>query len=135
MTDIESQVCAVILARQQKGIAKYGMTVAQNPAELREWLQHAYEEALDLAIYLKRAIQKLNDAKDAWINAAHLPVTYEPVIVYGILDGEETAACHEGFWDGRRWMSARSKGEDERGDMLHQRIDRVTHYRPMPENP
>lgn len=60
MSDIESQVCADIKERQEKGITKYGMTVAQNPAELREWLQHAYEETLDKAIYLKRAIAEID---------------------------------------------------------------------------
>lgn len=42
------------------GLIKYRTTVAENPLELREWLQHGYEEALDLAIYLKRAIDQLN---------------------------------------------------------------------------
>ena len=41
------------------GIAKYGVTVAENPLKLKEWLQHAYEEALDQAIYLKRAIEEM----------------------------------------------------------------------------
>ena len=63
MTDIEHAVCEDILARQQVGIAKYGTTVAANPMELRAWLDSAYEEALDLAIYLKRAIAEI-DAKE-----------------------------------------------------------------------
>lgn len=57
-TGVEAEVCQDIAGRQQKGVAKYGTTVADNPAELREWMQHAYEEALDLAIYLKRAMSK-----------------------------------------------------------------------------
>ncbi len=40
-TGIEAQVCADIAARQQKGIAKYGTTVADNPEDLREWLTPA----------------------------------------------------------------------------------------------
>lgn len=48
-----------IAARQRLGIQKYGTTVAGNPLILREWLQHAYEEALDQAIYLKRAISEM----------------------------------------------------------------------------
>lgn len=55
----EAQVCADIAARQQKGIAKYGTTVADNPLSIVQWLQHAYEESLDLPIYLKRAITAL----------------------------------------------------------------------------
>lgn len=57
-TGIEAEVCADIAARQAKGISKYGTTVAENPADLKEWLQHAYEETLDKAIYLKAAIEK-----------------------------------------------------------------------------
>lgn len=61
-TGTEAAVCADIAARQQRGIAKYGQTVAENPLSLRAWLQHAYEEALDLAVYLKRAIQQIDSA-------------------------------------------------------------------------
>ena len=57
-TGIEAQVCADIAARQKKGIAKYGTTVEQNPANLAQWLQHAYEECLDQAVYLRRAIEE-----------------------------------------------------------------------------
>lgn len=59
MSDIESQVCADIKARQAKGLAKYGVSVADNPLELKEWLTHAYLECLDQAIYLKRAIREI----------------------------------------------------------------------------
>jgi hypothetical protein len=56
----ELRVCDDITKRQVLGIAKYGKTVEQSNASFREWLQHAYEEALDMAIYLKRAIEKLD---------------------------------------------------------------------------
>ena len=48
-----------IMARQQLGIAKYGMTMANNPLSFYEWLQHAYEEQLDNLVYLKRAMQQM----------------------------------------------------------------------------
>jgi hypothetical protein len=57
----EARVCLDIIARQQKGIEKYGTTVAQNPLSHKEWLQHAYEEALDMAIYLRRAIEEIDN--------------------------------------------------------------------------
>jgi hypothetical protein len=59
-TGTEAKVCNDITARQELGINKYGVTVADNPLELREWLQHAYEETLDNAVYLKRAIDEIN---------------------------------------------------------------------------
>ena len=55
----EARVCMDIIVRQQRGIAKYGTTVEDNPLSLKEWLQHAYEETLDKAIYLRRAIEEL----------------------------------------------------------------------------
>lgn len=66
---IEAEVCIEIARRQEFGIAKYGTTVADNPLSLRQWLQHAYEETLDKAIYLRRAIaeidaQELRDIDD-----------------------------------------------------------------------
>ena len=60
MTDTETLVCQDILARQQVGLKKYGTTMAGNPLPLREWLQHAYEECLDQALYLKRAMQEMD---------------------------------------------------------------------------
>ena len=54
-TGIEAEVCADIARRQALGVAKYGQTVAENPLTHEQWLQHAYEECLDMAVYLKRA--------------------------------------------------------------------------------
>lgn len=56
----EYRVCTDIARRQAEGFKKYGTTVAQNPLNLRQWLQHAYEETLDQAIYLRRAIEQLD---------------------------------------------------------------------------
>ncbi len=61
---IEAMVCDDIAKRQQVGIAKYGTTVAENPLTHAEWLQHAYEECLDMAIYLKRAMAEKGGASD-----------------------------------------------------------------------
>jgi hypothetical protein len=61
-TGTEARVCVDIVRRQQMGIAKYGTTVSENPLELRQWVEHAYEEALDQAIYLKRIMEKLDES-------------------------------------------------------------------------
>ena len=61
-TGTESRVCVDIVRRQQMGIAKYGTTVSENPLELRQWVEHAYQEALDQAIYLKRIMEKLDES-------------------------------------------------------------------------
>ncbi len=64
VTGTEAEVCLDIAKRQQVGIRKYGTTVRTNPLKLIEWLQHAYEEALDLAVYLKRVIEELTRGAD-----------------------------------------------------------------------
>lgn len=56
----EAAVCRDIAARQKLGLSKYGQSVADNPADLRRWLQHAYEEALDAAVYLRRAMDEMD---------------------------------------------------------------------------
>lgn len=59
---VDSVVEAVrqdLLQRSQVGIAKYGITLERTDLRLRDWLQHAYEETLDQANYLKRAIIEL----------------------------------------------------------------------------
>lgn len=53
-------VRADLLRRSQLGIAKYGVTLDREDLSLRDWLQHAYEETLDQANYLKRAIIELD---------------------------------------------------------------------------
>ena len=54
-TGIEKLVCNDIAARQALGIKKYGCTVAESPDDM---LNHAYQEALDLCVYLKAEIEK-----------------------------------------------------------------------------
>ncbi len=49
-------VRADLLRRSQLGIKKYGVTLERTDLSLKDWLQHAYEETLDQANYLKRAI-------------------------------------------------------------------------------
>lgn len=56
---ITKSVCDDLQRRSFAGIAKYGTTLDRTDLGLREWLQHAYEECLDQAQYLKRAIREL----------------------------------------------------------------------------
>ena len=60
LSGTELRVCQLIAERQMRGMEKYGTTVELNPLSLRDWLQHALEESLDHAIYLKRAIEDLD---------------------------------------------------------------------------
>lgn len=57
-TDCEFSVIAKIEQRKAAGLKKYGISVSDNPLTTKQWLIHAQEEALDLAIYLERLIQE-----------------------------------------------------------------------------
>lgn len=57
---VVAAVRADLLRRSEIGIAKYGTTLDRTDLNLRDWLQHAYEETLDQANYLKRAIMELD---------------------------------------------------------------------------
>ena len=46
LSGIEKLVCHDIAERQQFGIKKYGITVEENPLTQKQWLTHAYQEAL-----------------------------------------------------------------------------------------
>ena len=45
--------------RSELGIEKYGVTLDRKDIDLKGWLQNAYEETLDKALYLKRAIREI----------------------------------------------------------------------------
>lgn len=47
--------------RSEVGLKKYNTPLERTDLELRDWLQHAYEECLDQANYLKRAIMELEE--------------------------------------------------------------------------
>jgi hypothetical protein len=56
MSQVTEQVINDIQQRELKGIETYGTTMDRNDLSQDEWLQHAYEEALDFCIYLKKLI-------------------------------------------------------------------------------
>lgn len=57
---IVAAVKAELDARSVRGQAKYGTTLARQDLSTAEWVRHAYEEALDLALYLRRMLADLN---------------------------------------------------------------------------
>lgn len=61
MSATVDRVIADLAAREQTGIVKYGTTVDRSDFSHRQWLHHAYEEALDMALYLRRAIDVLHE--------------------------------------------------------------------------
>lgn len=47
--------------REERGLNTYGTTMDRKDLTQKEWLQHAYEEALDLALYLKKLMTIENE--------------------------------------------------------------------------
>ena len=56
MSQVESSVATKLLKRAELGLAKYGVTMERTDLSRLDWLIHAQEEAMDLAVYLERLI-------------------------------------------------------------------------------
>ena len=54
--EIEEAVIAKIRQRRDTGRKKYGQTMERGDLKTLDWLKHAQEEAMDLAIYLERLL-------------------------------------------------------------------------------
>lgn len=60
--EITKAVILDLVSRAERGYKKYNTTLGENNHQ--NMLQHAYEEALDLAQYLKKEIGTLNTIQD-----------------------------------------------------------------------
>jgi len=56
MSKILDQTIKDLYKREIRGLKEYGTTMDRTDLSQDEWLQHAYEEALDLALYLKKLL-------------------------------------------------------------------------------
>ena len=61
MSKVLDKVISDLQDREILGINKYGTTCDRADYELVDWLQEAYEETLDKAMYLQAAIRKLQE--------------------------------------------------------------------------
>ena len=63
-----------------------------------------------------------------------MPVTYDPVLVFGVLENEGEPDSHEGYWSGTKWKSVR---DDEFApvDSLRKLGIAATHWMPRPGKP
>ncbi len=57
MSKIEENVCFKILKRSEIGKEKYGVTMERQDLNRLQWLKHAQEEAMDIAVYLEKLIE------------------------------------------------------------------------------
>lgn len=56
---IVEEVRQDLLRRSQVGMKKYNTSLDRTDLSMKDWLVHAYEEALDLANYLKKIIKTI----------------------------------------------------------------------------
>jgi hypothetical protein len=56
-SDLLNEVVMDMIMREKKGFSEYNHTMDRTDLQPREWIQHAYEEALDLALYLKKIMK------------------------------------------------------------------------------
>jgi len=54
MSNILDETIKDLYKREIRGLREYGTTMDRTDLTQQEWLQHAYEEALDLSLYLKK---------------------------------------------------------------------------------
>jgi hypothetical protein len=55
---VYEQIILDLKEREAMGIRKYGVSVDDAQLTDDEWLQHAYEEALDFAVYIKKLMNQ-----------------------------------------------------------------------------
>jgi hypothetical protein len=53
------RIAMLLKTRSETGIRKYGTTLDRTDLEVKQWIDHAIEEALDLALYLERVKSEL----------------------------------------------------------------------------
>ena len=140
-TGIEARVCEDIAARQQVGLAKYGVSVEDSPDDM---LRHAYEEALDLSVYLRaewerRQWQPIETApKGGGADRTDDPLWVNPPTMLLAFDGGKLAMC---YWD---WYYAEG-GNGYRGvaawvlkdsaELAALEYGEPTHWMPLPKPP
>ena len=58
---ITNRIIELIETRADKGLQTYGVTMDRDDLTSEQWIDHAIEEALDLAIYLMKIKTTLNE--------------------------------------------------------------------------
>lgn len=69
-----------------------------------------------------------------WRTTDEKPERHASVLVAGVLEGDRNADVHEGFWNGTKWESVRSR-HDGFDNPRPMKLAAVTHWADMPEVP
>jgi hypothetical protein len=54
------RIAALLKTRSETGIRKYGTTLDRTDLSVKQWIDHAIDEALDHALYLQKLKDELN---------------------------------------------------------------------------
>tara|TARA_R100001463_G_scaffold123635_1_gene180428 strand:- start:14 stop:292 length:279 start_codon:yes stop_codon:yes gene_type:complete len=84
MSRIEDEVCKKIGQRAEVGKSKYGVTMETAPLSQLEWLIHAQEEAMDLAVYLQKLIEMVENTKPT--NRQTTLLEFFPDLLQGLVE-------------------------------------------------
>jgi hypothetical protein len=93
---IVEAVRARLHQRSQVGIAKYGTTVARSDLDMKDWLNHALDEALDLAVYLQRVIAGIEarEFQEPDNDQLQLVITPGPLLQDATREEVDSALCN-----------------------------------------
>jgi hypothetical protein len=83
--ECEDAVIAKIRIRREAGRRKYGTTMERLDLNRIQWLQHAQEEAMDLAIYLEKLIRDEQNATSS-ARAGIAPSLSIPPLSQAVID-------------------------------------------------
>lgn len=72
-------VRAGLLERSKVGLLKYGVTTADNPLSLVEWLTHLQQELMDAAVYVEAIKASIGGPRCTWrpMDSENMPGTWE----------------------------------------------------------
>lgn len=118
MIDANVEAVREMLKRRAEiGLVKYGVTTQRTDLDLAAWLQHALEEACDLAVYLTRIKSDIQQSvkvngdgvavdrsmryrpmDDCPLNAKVLLLTNDGVAVLGKLNAKEARSLYAGWF-------------------------------------
>lgn len=100
MSKIEEQVIEKIKLRAETGEKKYNTTMERTDLSRLDWLVHAQEEAMDMAIYLEKLIElEIRESVDVEPNKAD-----EPKLISELKDGD-TVKLTDMQWNGEPWLA------------------------------
>jgi hypothetical protein len=73
-SDLLNEVVIDMIMREKKGFSEYNHTMDRTDLTEKDWIRHAYEEALDLALYLKK-IMKVQEVPATSVTFTGTPIS------------------------------------------------------------